>query len=160
MTTVRLRALRDADLDVLFVQQLDPEANRMAAFGAIDPADRQAFDTHWARIRADPSVVVRAIVADRSLAGSVLRWRDPSLDAPEISYWLGREFWGRGIATMAVSAFLDVIPDRPLIGRAASTNPASVRVLQKCGFRIQRAILDVSSTSGAFVDEVVLRLER
>ena len=124
----------------------------MAAFGAADPSDREAFDAHWRRVLGNQSGIVRAIESDGELAGSILLWRDPDLDAPEVSYWLGRAFWGRGIATRAVEVFLDVVPARPLYGRAASTNPGSVRVLEKAGFRLVRVERGVTATSGEVVD--------
>jgi RimJ/RimL family protein N-acetyltransferase len=157
---VTLRPVRDADLTTLFEQQRDEEANRMAAFGAADPHDRAAFDARWKRILADPSVVVRAIEADDGLAGSILRWRDESLEAPEVSYWLGREFWDKGVASEALRLFIDLLPDRRLYGRVASTNPGSLRVLDRCGFSVVRVERDVEGTAGQRIEELVLLLER
>jgi RimJ/RimL family protein N-acetyltransferase len=155
---VQLRPVEPGDLDALFEHQRDPEANRMVAFGPVDPDDRSAFVRRWQRSLADPDVVARSVEADGRLAGSVLLWRDEALDAPEVTYWLGRDFWGRGIATEALRQFLALIPTRPLYGRAAGTNPASVRVLEKVGFRLVRVDRDVESTRGR-VDEHVLRLD-
>jgi RimJ/RimL family protein N-acetyltransferase len=133
-----LRSVEDGDLDMLFAQQLDPEANRMAAFTSPNPSDRHAFDARWRRIRGDVDSVVRAIVADGEVAGSILRWRDPHLPGPEVSYWLGREHWGKGIATGALEQFLPLVPERPVFGRCAADNIASRRVLEKCGFVLER----------------------
>ncbi len=156
---VRLRPVEPADLEVLFRQQLDPDANRMAAFTPADPADRAAFDARWTRILGDPSIVARAVVADDRLAGSISMWRDPALSGPEVTYWLGRELWGRGIASEALRQFVALIPNRPLYGRAASSNPASVRVLEGCGFRLERVEREVEATGGVVVDELILRLD-
>lgn len=155
---LRFRPVAPADLDTLFEYQRDPEANRMAAFTAPDPNDRAAFDRHWNRILSSPDIDARVIEVGGRLAGSIVLWRDEALDGPEVSYWLGREFWGRGIATDALWRFLSSIETRPLYGRAASTNPASIRVLEKCGFRPWRVDRDVESTHGR-VDEHILRLE-
>jgi RimJ/RimL family protein N-acetyltransferase len=155
---VTLRNLTADDLPLLFEYQRDPEANRMAAFTPANPDDRAAFDRHWQRVLNDPAIAKRAIEADGELAGSILLWRDPDLDAPEVTYWLGRSFWGRGIATAALQAFLDEVASRPLYGRAASTNPGSVRVLEKCGFRPVRVDRNVQATS-TVVDEQILRLD-
>jgi RimJ/RimL family protein N-acetyltransferase len=123
MTRIQLRPLLDADLPALFDQQLDPEANRMAAFTAKDPADRDAFVSHWAKIMADETTIIRAILFEGRLAGSVLVHR--SFGEPEVSYWLGREFWGQGIATAGLAAFLQVVTERPLFARAAFDNLGS-----------------------------------
>lgn len=151
---------------MLFEQQLDPDANRMAAFGAADPSDRAAFDARWTRILGAPSILgaasidVRAIeTEDGELAGSILLWRDPDLPGPEVSYWLGRTFWGRGIATAALAAFVDEIPTRPLFGRAAADNTASLRVLEKTGFVRVGEDEGWSDRRGATVREVILRLD-
>ena len=72
MSDVHLREVVDADLPILFEQQVDPDANRMAAFTVADPTDRDAFLTRLRRIRADESVPIRTIVADVKVAGSVL----------------------------------------------------------------------------------------
>jgi RimJ/RimL family protein N-acetyltransferase len=132
----------------------------MAAFGAADPSDRAAFDARWTRILGDPSIVVRAIeTEDRELAGSILLWRDPDLPGPEVSYWLGRPFWDRGIATAALTAFLGEIPTRPLFGRAAADNAGSLRVLEKAGFVRVGEDEGWSDSRGATVHEVILRLD-
>jgi len=58
---------------------------------------------------------------------------------PEIGYWLGVKHWGKGYATEAVRAMIDHIfadTDSDAIQAAARvTNPASRRVLEKCGFQ-------------------------
>jgi RimJ/RimL family protein N-acetyltransferase len=154
---VALREVLEADLDVLFEQQQDEEATRMAAFGPLDPSDREAFDARWQQILANPGPV-RAIVHDGRVAGSVNMWRDPELDAPEVTYWLGREFWGKGIATRALELFLQEVPERPLLGRAVATNGASIRVLEKCGFERRDRIHDVLTPRGEVVSEVLLEL--
>ena len=154
---VELREVVEADFDVLFEQQQDEEARRMAVFGPVDPSDREAFDTRWQRILANPGPT-RTIVHAGRVAGSVNMWRDPELDAPEVTYWLGREFWGKGIATRALGQFLQEVPERPLLGRAAATNEASIRVLEKCGFEHRELIHDVTAPSGEVVSEVLLEL--
>jgi RimJ/RimL family protein N-acetyltransferase len=154
--------LRDVDVDdlpVFFEQQRDPEAGRMAAFTVPDPADRAAFEAKWTRILADESTVIRTIVADGRVAGSVTLWRDEALDAPEVSYWLGREFWGRGLATAALTEFLRIVETRPLYGRAAEDNLGSIRVLEKCGFRLHREERGYANARGEEIAEVVLRLD-
>jgi RimJ/RimL family protein N-acetyltransferase len=157
---VSLRPLAASDLPILFEQQRDPEANRRAAFGAADPDDRAAFDAHWKRILADPEVEVRTIETGGEVAGCISRWRDPELDAADVSFWLGSQFWGRGIATAALAAFLSMVPDERLYGRAASTNPGSVRVLERNGFRLVRVERDVPLHDGGTVDELILLWER
>lgn len=127
---VRLRNVEDLDLDVFFDHQADPKATEMAAFPARD-ADQ--FAAHWAKIRADDTVVVRTIVADGVVAGNIGSWEQNGLRL--LGYWVGREHWGRGVATQALTQFVDQVSTRPLYAHVAVHNVGSIRVLEKCGFR-------------------------
>jgi RimJ/RimL family protein N-acetyltransferase len=155
---VVLRPLTELDLPTLFEQQRVPESNRMAGFTAANPDDRDAFMAKWTRILGEGAIPLRAIVADGALAGSVLCWTDEELGRPEVSYWLGREHWGKGIATRALSLFLEEITERPIYGRAAADNIGSIRVLEKCGFRHCGVSRGFASARGEEIDEVILEL--
>jgi RimJ/RimL family protein N-acetyltransferase len=153
---VRLRVVTEADLPILFEQQLDPKANHMAAFTSRDPTDRDAFMAHWARILADESTVNRTILADGQVAGSIVSYLDEG--RREVGYWLGKEFWGRGIATCALAALLEQILERPLYARVATDNAGSLRVLQKCGFIICGTDKGFANARGAEIEEYILAL--
>jgi RimJ/RimL family protein N-acetyltransferase len=155
---VTLRGVVTTDLDVLFEHQLDPEANLMAAFTARDPTDREAFDAKWRRILDDEQITVRAVLANGELVGSIGCWTDAELGRVEVTYWLGREHWGRGIATQALALFLELVGDRPIHGRAATDNTASRRVLEKCGFTICGASRGFANARGSEIDEVTYEL--
>jgi RimJ/RimL family protein N-acetyltransferase len=126
---IELRDTRREDLPILFAQQLDPDACAMAAFPSRDRAD---FMAHEEQVLADPEAIKRTILADGAVAGYASCF-GPS-DEREVAYWLGREFWGRGIATEALRQLLSEIVERPLTARVAEHNLASLRVLEKCGF--------------------------
>jgi hypothetical protein len=125
---VSLRPLVDADLDAIYEQMKDPESVRMAAFTPDDPADRHAFLVHMSRVRDDPSVVQRVIEADGTIAGTIASFRID--DQTEVTYWIDRALWGRGIASAALQSFLSMTTERPLFARAAADNAASLRVLE------------------------------
>ena len=126
---VTLRGTEDSDRPILFEHQRDPEANEMAAF---PPRDEQAFAEHWERVKANDDGIQRTIVVDGEVAGHIVSWIDER--DRMVGYWLGREFWGRGIATEALRQFVDVVEERPLTASVAEHNVASLRVLEKCGF--------------------------
>jgi RimJ/RimL family protein N-acetyltransferase len=150
--------VRDEDLAVLFEQWADPVAARMAAFTAPDHMDRDAFERRWTRLRADKTLINRAIVVDGDVAGTIGSWGDPG--EREVTYWIGRSYWGKGIATCALDAFLTVDPSRPLHARVASDNVASRRVLEKCGFRVIASDRGFAEARSAEIEELVLRLEQ
>jgi RimJ/RimL family protein N-acetyltransferase len=134
-----LRDVREDDLDVLFEQQREPEGVAMAVF---PPREREAFDAHWRRILADDRLVVRAIEVDGEVAGNIGSWEQDGRQL--VGYWLGREFWGRGLATAALAEFVQELEVRPLHAWVASSNGGSIRVLEKCGFvRVGKHTTDV-----------------
>jgi RimJ/RimL family protein N-acetyltransferase len=124
-----LREVREDDLDALFEQQREPEAVAMAVFPA---REREAFDAHWRRLMADDSLVVRVIEVEGEVAGNIGSWRQD--DRQLVGYWLGSEFWGRGLATSALAEFVQELDKRPLHAWVAASNLGSIRVLEKCGF--------------------------
>ncbi|WNM34313.1 GNAT family N-acetyltransferase [Streptomyces sp. Li-HN-5-11] len=152
---VVLREVHDSDLPVFYRHMNDPEALRMAAFTPKDPADRDAFDAHWKKIRAS-SDVLRTILADGDVVGSTAVYGEPG--EREVTYWVDRAHWGRGIATAALGALLAEVPERPLYARAAADNAASLRVLHKCGFIESARARGYAEARGEEIDEVVLRL--
>ena len=128
---VRLREVRDEDFEVLYENQLDPESNAMAG---VEPRDREGFLAHRARIEADPETITRVIVVDGvDLAGDIGSWRTKE-GVREVGYRIGKAFWGRGIATAALAAFVAEQPGRPLYAHVVRHNLGSIRVLEKCGF--------------------------
>ena len=89
---LRLRDVLSADLPIFFENQLDPEANFMAAFTAKDPADREAFMSHWDKILADNNNIIQTILFKGQVVGSVSSYLDEG--KPEVTYWLGKDYWG------------------------------------------------------------------
>ena len=153
-----LRAVDDADLDVLFEHWTDPESNHLAAFTVADPHDRQAFTDRWARLRSNPSVLARTIEVDGVVAGSISSWDNDG--AREVTYWLGREHWGKGVATRALGEFLmEVEAARPVQAATVFDNIGSQRVLEKCGFRQVGTGRGFANGRGEEVDEVLFRLD-
>jgi RimJ/RimL family protein N-acetyltransferase len=152
-----LREVRDEDLPLLFDQWADPVAVQMAAFTAPDHMDRDAFERRWSRLRADATVLNRVIVVDEAVAGTIGSWGEAG--EREVTYWIGRSYWGRGIATDALNAFLAVDRSRPLYAHVASDNAASRRVLEKCGFRVIATEQGFAEARSAEIEELVLRLD-
>src|SRR5438445_4317718 len=126
-----LRDVMRSDLPICFDQQLDPEANRMAAFIRKDPADRGAFMAHWAKILRDETLTIQTILCDGQVAGSVLSYVDEDGQL-EVSYWIGRPYLGKGVATRGLLAFLDHMKVRRLYAGADQDNIGSLRASETC----------------------------
>lgn len=149
---VLLRDVEESDLSIFYEQQLDPEATAMAAFPA---RDREPFMSHWAKIIADESVILKTIIFEGQVAGNIVSWEKDG--EREVGYWVGREFWGKGIATMALAEFLNQVKTRPLVAHVAKHNIGSRRVLEKCGFAFIKED-KYYNASGEEIEEIILKL--
>jgi RimJ/RimL family protein N-acetyltransferase len=148
---VRLRNIEPGDLPIFYEHQLDPDATRMAAFPS---RDRASFDAHWEKnILGNPGAITRTILVDGQVAGNIGSWPQEGLRL--VGYWIGKEHWGKGVATRALGAFLEIVTERPLHAHVVNHNIGSIRVLQKCGFSLERDAVDVASDG---VVELVLVL--
>ena len=152
-----LRNFVNDDLPIFFEYQLDQEANYMAAFTAKDPTNQEAFMAHWQRILANKTVILQTILFNGQVAGSVSSYEEEGRQ--EVTYWLGKEYWGKGIATWALQEFLaQKNPIRPIYARVAKDNLGSRRVLEKCGFKIIGESRGFANARGQEIDELVLEL--
>jgi len=154
---IALRDIEDSDLDGLFDQMRDPESVRMAAFTPRDPDDRVAFDAHMARIRSLSDNTLRAVTEDGRLVGTISSYVIEG--DTEVTYWIDRAAWGRGIASHAMALLLELVTVRPLYGRAVSDNVGSLRVLEKSGFRIVGTETSFAPGRNGDVEETILQLD-
>ncbi len=155
---VLLREVTEDDLVTFFEQQQDPVALWMAAFTAKDPTDWAAFAAKWAKILSDGTGTAKTIVCGGRVAGNVTSFVAPWSGQREVSCWVGRDYWGRGVATRALAAFVGGLAARPLYARAAADNVASIRALEKCGFVLVGRERGFANARGAEIEEVVLEL--
>ena len=145
-----LREVVESDLPILYEYECDSEAAAMAGFPS---RERDAFMAHWAKTLANDSALTMAIVADDQVAGNIGCWEADGRRF--VGYWIGREFWGRGLATQAVAELAGIVEARPLYAHVLKSNVASIRVLEKNGFvEVER------HTGGDGIEELVLELAR
>ncbi|HJQ13676.1 MAG TPA: GNAT family N-acetyltransferase [Anaerolineales bacterium] len=150
---IQLRNVIESDLPIFYEQQLDSEATQMANFPS---RNREAFMTHWKKIMADESVQPKTILFNGEVAGNIVCFEQ--LGEREVGYWLGKEYWGKGIATKALEEFLKEIKTRPLYAHVAKHNIGSRRVLEKCGFTMAGEDRFFSEIFGRNLDEYILTL--
>jgi len=151
---ILLRDIKQDDLPRMHEFNLDTEANRLAM---TIPRSADAFEAHWEKVLADPNTVAKAISVSGVLAGHIACFKQDGLDA--VGYWLGKEFWGQGIASKALKLLLKVVATRPLHARVATSNRASLRVLQKCGFVVRSVQLSPADDRFLECEEALLVLE-
>ena len=153
-----LRTLTDDHLDSLFVWESDPRAIHMAAFTRADPSDRDEFDAHYERVRSNPSNTLLAIEDDGEFVGTVSSFTMEG--ERDVAYWIAPERWGQGLATRALSTFLEEIErTRPIYGRVAQHNAASAKVLAKVGFIEVGTETAFGAGVGAEIVEHIYRLD-
>ena len=155
--SITIREVEAADLEHFFQHQLDPEAIRMAAFVSNDRKDRVVFNAHWNKILNASQNINRTVVSGGKVVGHIACF--PQGENMEVTYWLGREFWGRGLATQALTLMLRLVAARPILARAATDNSGSIRVLQKCGFKITGKDNGFANGRGEDTEEYILRLD-
>ncbi len=151
---ITLRKVVQADLPIFFEHQRDEEAAKMAAFPS---RDREAFMAHWAKIMANENVMNRTILVNEQVAGNIASFE---MDGErDVGYWIGREFWGKGIASESLNQFLGQEVRRPLFAHVAKHNIASRRVLEKCGFEVIREDRWRPNPNEGEVEELILTLK-
>lgn len=151
---LKLRPVEESDLPVFFAQQSDLEAVRLSGLA---PRPHDVFYAHYAQVLQNPVNVIRTIEVDGEPAGHVATF--PRDGRQEIGYWLGREYWGRGIVTWAFAEFLRDIRIRPLHAITSENNVASLRLLERAGFKRETEIPDFGAERGQGIVGVVMRLD-
>lgn len=127
---VCLRPLYESDLPLFYEHQNDEGAEAMVG---LPSRARDDFFDHWQKVMANPSIILRTILAENEIAGYLCSFIKEA-DEREVGYQLGKAYWGKGIATRALELFLPLIPYRPLYGVTPVHNIGSQKVLTRCGF--------------------------
>ena len=156
---VTLRKPTPLDIPVFFEQQNDLDAHQLVGIVSTAPTDREAFNQKWRRILLDDQISKRTILADDEIAGHVTAFLASWSGRREVGYWIGREYWGRGIVTSALSQFLTVEIERPLFATVASHNTGSIRVLEKCGFEAKDSSTFTDKSNGKEITELSFRID-
>ena len=150
---LRLRDVIVEDLPLFFEHQIDSEAVQMAAH---PPRDPDAFQSHWLELLSKQTVIPKTILVDDRVAGYILSF--VYFGVREVGYWIGKAYWNQGIATQALLEFLDQVPLRPLRASVAKHNRGSIRVLEKCGFRLVGEEKEFANIDGNRVEGLVFEL--
>ncbi len=152
-----LRKTQITDLEFFFMFQLDDEANYLAAFTAKDPTNKTAYLQKYSKFLNDPTKNTQTIIVDNIIAGSIAKFEIEG--NAEITYWIDKIFWGKGVATKALKEFLKTEPARPIFGRVAFDNFGSQKVLEKCNFVRIGADKGFANARQAEIEEFIYKLD-
>lgn len=153
---VQLRPVQAGDIALFFEHHLQVRPMPASASPAEREARKATFVERWEQMLADEKVLARTIVCEGAVAGYVAHIIQR--EKPSIASWLGREHWGKGIATQAVRDFLALVEVRPVYARVAYDNLAALTVLRKIGFEIVGHDSFFSEVHGYEIDEIILAL--
>lgn len=156
MQNIQLRQTIPADLEALFQIQLNKEANFMAAFTSKDSSAKESYIEKYTRHLNDPTINQQTILNGETIIGSIAKFI--MFGDTEITYWIDRDYWGKGIATAALKNFLEIERTRPIFGRAAFDNIGSQRVLEKCGFIKAGTDKGFANARQAEIEEFIYKL--
>ncbi|MHA7129285.1 GNAT family N-acetyltransferase [Algoriphagus namhaensis] len=153
-----LRPTTITDLETLFLFQTDETANYLAAFTAKDPNDKSGYLLKYSKLLEDSTVNMKTIIISDQIAGSISKFE---IDGnAEITYWVDRKYWGNGVATKALSAFINLEKARPIFGRVVFDNLASQKVLENCGFEKIGTDKGFANARQAEVEEFIYKLTK
>ncbi len=131
-----LRPITEADLQTLAQFLCDEDAIFMAGAGS-GSTDVSTHIQHFKKLMEDESISMAVIISGASVVGYIAAFMRG--DEREITYWIGREYWGQGIASKAVKLFLPSLQEKyvgeQIFARVVKGNKASEHVLLKAGFK-------------------------
>lgn len=158
LNNITLTKSKKDDLNSFFHFQLDEEANFLAAFTSKDPNDKPAYIEKYSKFLNDPDINMQTIIVNNEIAGSISKYVMEGKG--EITYWIDKRFWGKGIATTALTRFLQIEKTRPIYGCVAFDNYGSQRVLEKCGFIRIGKDSGFANARKAEIEEFIYKLEK
>ena len=130
---IELRPSIESDLEHFFNHQADEDAIHMAAFTAQDPQDKEAYLSKWKKLLHKDGIHMQTIITGDAIVGCVVKFEMEG--EAHITYAIAKAHWGKGIASQALSAFIQLEDTRPLWGWVAFDNIGSQRVLERAGFK-------------------------
>jgi RimJ/RimL family protein N-acetyltransferase len=155
---IKLRKTEVDDLEFLFKFQIDKEAINLAAFTPKDPTDKSAYLSKYTKLLSEPTVNNQTIIIDNIIVGSIAKFE---IDGKaEVTYWIDKNYWGKGIATKALENFLTIENTRPIFGRVSFDNYGSQKVLEKCGFIKIGKDKGFANARQTEIEEFIYKLDR
>jgi [ribosomal protein S5]-alanine N-acetyltransferase len=130
----------------------------MAAFTAKDTFNKSAYVEKYSKFLLDPTIHMYTIRINEIIVGSISKF--VMFDESEITYWIDKSFWGKGIATVALREFLKIELSRPIYGRTSFDNFGSQKVLLSNNFEKIGTDKGFANGSGEEIEEFVYMLSK
>lgn len=154
-----LRDYKSSDIDSIHSLLNNYDVSRFLSSRIPFPYSRD--DAVWWVEIGSKNEITRAIEFNGQLAGivGVARGLDENARCGEVGYWLGQPFWGKGLATLAVSEMTEMIfKDTDIVRLFApiyGPNKASMHVAEKCGYQFEGIAKKAVYKDGRFYDEYI-----
>jgi RimJ/RimL family protein N-acetyltransferase len=164
--TVKLRPWREEDLGQLVLCANDEQVARYMTDQFPHPYSEDNGKRFIQFANSHEPPLILAIEVEGKPVGSI--GIHPQADImrcnAELGYWIARSHWGKGIATAAVPMMVDYafhhLPVKRIFARPFGNNPASRKVLEKCGFKLEAHFEQTIIKNGEFLDELHFALRR
>lgn len=161
-----LRPWTADDLGSLVQNANDPDIARFLTDGFPHPyteANGKAFIEF--AMKGNPTHIFALEVQGEAAGGiGIHPQQDIMRKNAELGYWLARKHWGQGIISRAIPKMVDygfrTFDITRIYARPFGNNPASQRVLEKCGFRLEAKLEQVIFKNGQFLDELIYAVRK
>lgn len=158
---VRLRPLEERDISAVFALRFEEEGAALAGVEGEFLPEEQFHAAMKAQITADPtSATVHVILVGGEFAGYVGVFKLPK-GGWQVSYWIARPFWRKGVGSRAVRDLLNSLPvqvvGQPLFAAVIEGNQASLRILECNGFKRYGSRSFHSAAHGEERQQILLR---
>ncbi len=155
----RLKPVREDGVAALYAMHSD-EASAWQAGVGLSGRSLPEFRARMLKKAPDTkNMVISAIWLDGEMVGDVSSFLRGN--KREVGYWVTRAHWGKGVASKALPLFLpfvmDIYPKSPLYARVVDGNIASIKLLQKCGFKPVERDTFYSDVRGSNIEETLFQ---
>lgn len=157
MTTMIFRDFNQGDIEPLVKLLNNKNVTKYLTSRIAQPYTVQ--DAEWWVNTGSQVGIAKAIEVNGNFAGviSAIAGEHENSRSAEIGYWLGEEFWGKGIATEAIKKMTDHVFSNTGIVRlfapVFSPNKKSMHVLEKCGYMQEGILKKAIFKNGQYLDE-------
>lgn len=160
-TTCNLRAWKQGDAASLALHANDEGVARNLRDAFPHPYALEDAEQYLSAVVNVTQPNMLAIEVDEQAVGGIgiKRLEDVERVGAEIGYWLGREYWGRGIVTealgMATGYFMQSFELSRIFALPFARNSASLRVLEKAGYKREGVLHRSAIKNGVLQDQML-----